>query len=70
MNSEREIEPDLDAGAYIGSRDELAHDAGAIDLESTGPGAKGAIRDDGWQRAPQGHREGTPANDDEIRRKG
>ncbi len=70
MNGEREIEPDLDAGAYIGQGDELSHDKGAIDLESTGPGAKGAVRDDGWIRTPEGHREGTQATDDEVRREG
>ncbi len=67
---EHEIEPDLDAGAYIGNEPELAEERGAVELESTGPGGKGAIRDDGWQRWPAGHREGAPADDDAVRRKG
>ena len=70
MHGEREIEPDLDAGAYIGNDEELAEESGRVVLESTGPGGQGAIRYDGWQRTPGGHREGTPANDDEVRRKG
>ena len=70
MNTERETEHDLDPGAYIGGQDELAQDAGAIELESTGPGAKGAVRDEGWQRTPEGHREGNAETDDLIRRKG
>jgi hypothetical protein len=64
------MEPDLDPGAYIGQGEELAHDAGAVDVESTGPGGMGAVRDPGWQKTPEGHREGTIDTDDEIRRKG
>lgn len=66
----REIEPDLDAGAFIGNEAEPAEDHGAVGIESTGPGGQGAIRDDGWQRWPAGHREGAPANDDAVKRKG
>ena len=75
-------EPDLDPGAFIGKEPELAAEtipggvqrgderiaAGAT--QSTGPANRGANPDDGWSRWPEGHREGSPADDDAVRRKG
>jgi hypothetical protein len=75
-------ESGFDAGAYIGHEPELAAEtipggiqpgderiaAGAT--QSTGPANRGANPDDGWSPWPKGHREGAPADDDAVRRKG
>ena len=60
----------LDSGAFIGSEPELGDESGDATLESSGPGAQGANPDEGWRDGPAGHREGRPADDDLLRRKG
>jgi hypothetical protein len=71
-----------DQGAYLGSQPELGADSivGAPQrddervageaTQSTGPAGRGANPDEGWSDSPEGHREGRPADDDMVRRKG
>ena len=54
----------LDAGAFVGHHPELGDE---IEIESTGPAGRGANPDEGWQRTPEGHREGRGADDDLLR---
>ena len=54
----------LDPGAFVGHQPELGQE---IEIESTGPGGQGANPDEGWQRTPEGHREGRAADDDLVR---
>jgi hypothetical protein len=73
---------DIDAGAFIGNEAELAQETipggiqrgderiSAVATQSTGPANRGANPDEGWSRWPEGHREGSPADDDAVRRKG
>jgi hypothetical protein len=76
-----EGEPE-DAGAYLGSKPELASESipGGVQrddervageaTQSSGPAQRGANPDEGWREAPEGHREGRSADDDMVRRKG
>jgi hypothetical protein len=73
---------DLDAGAFIGNEPELSQETipggiqrgderiAGVATQSTGPANRGANPDEGWSRWPEGHREGSPADDDAVRRKG
>ena len=54
----------LDAGAFVGHQPQFSDE---IEIESTGPAGRGANPDEGWQRTPDGHREGRNADDDLIR---
>ena len=61
-----DIADDVDAGAFIGSEAELTRP----DIPASSGDAPPAIPDSGWSPPPAGHREGDPADDDEIKRKG
>ena len=82
-DSAEDGQPDQpDAGAFLGQGAELGQDTirGGLQrddervageaTQSSGPAQRGANPDEGWRDAPEGHREGRPADDDMVRRKG
>jgi len=56
----------VDPGAFIGRDAELTR----ADIPEAGAAPRTRIPDPGWNDTPEGHREGSKANDDELKRKG
>jgi hypothetical protein len=82
MTDQQRKRDELDPGAYIGNEPEFASETipggvqpddervSAADTQSTGEGAaeeRQQGRQDEW---PEGHRQGQPADDDDVRRAG
>ena len=63
---ELERADETDAGAFIGREPELTR----ADYPTTGEASQDTNPDPGWAKPPEGHRQATHVNDDDLKRKG